>query len=60
MYLEGDILQKVDRASMACSLEVRVPLLNHLLVEWATALPDELVAVTTTRRVEPRSGAWTA
>jgi asparagine synthase (glutamine-hydrolysing) len=42
MYLEGDILQKVDRASMACSLEVRVPLLNHLLVEWATSVPHDL------------------
>ncbi len=42
MYLEGDILQKVDRASMACSLEVRVPLLNHHFVEWATALPHDL------------------
>jgi asparagine synthase (glutamine-hydrolysing) len=42
MYLEGDILQKVDRASMACSLEVRVPLLNHAFVEWATAVPHAL------------------
>jgi asparagine synthase (glutamine-hydrolysing) len=42
MYLEGDILQKVDRASMACSLEVRVPLLNRVLVEWATRLPHDL------------------
>ena len=42
MYLEGDILQKVDRASMASSLEVRVPLLNGALVEWATTLPHDL------------------
>ena len=42
MYLEGDILQKVDRASMACSLEVRVPLLNHTFVEWVTAVPHHL------------------
>jgi asparagine synthase (glutamine-hydrolysing) len=41
MYLEGDILQKVDRASMASSLEVRVPLLNRVLVEWATRLPHD-------------------
>jgi asparagine synthase (glutamine-hydrolysing) len=42
MYLEGDILTKVDRASMACSLEVRVPLLNHAFVEFATTVPHQL------------------
>ena len=39
MYLEGDILYKVDRASMATSLEVRVPFLNRDVVRFATELP---------------------
>jgi asparagine synthase (glutamine-hydrolysing) len=37
-YLTADILCKVDRMSMATSLEVRSPILDHVFVEWATAL----------------------
>lgn len=41
-WLPDDLLIKADKMTMACSLELRVPMLDHHLLEFATALPDHL------------------
>ena len=50
-YLVGDINTKVDRASMAHSLEVRAPLMDHDLVDWLATLP-------TSHKIEGQEGKY--
>jgi asparagine synthase (glutamine-hydrolysing) len=50
-YLVGDINTKVDRASMAHSLEVREPLMDHPLIEWLASLPSSF-------KVQGQEGKW--
>jgi asparagine synthase (glutamine-hydrolysing) len=40
LWLPDDLLMKMDKMSMAASVEARVPLLDHPLVEWAARVPD--------------------
>ena len=50
LYLTGDILTKVDRMSMANSLEIRSPLLDHVLAEQVVRLPLNLKVRNRTRK----------
>jgi len=50
-WLVGDCNTKVDRASMAHALEVREPLMDHVLVEWLATLPSDL-------KIRGQEGKW--
>lgn len=50
-WLTGDINTKVDRASMAHSLEVREPLMDHQLIEWLATLPSQ-------HKINQGEGKW--
>jgi asparagine synthase (glutamine-hydrolysing) len=55
-YLPGDILTKVDRMSMAVSLEARVPLVDHKLIEFVTRIPASLkMKATSTKHIFKRA-----
>lgn len=60
LWLPDDLLARGDKTSMAASLEARVPLLDHKLVEFAASLPQHLKVNALTRKylLKKVSGAW--